>query len=170
MAVRRQFQRRPQRRKRVWARSNIRHLGASVTPLATDLLLEFKTKLGANALPGATVGAIRWNLLVTGVGANTLTDDVNKAFIGMIVAPDAVEAVDIDPLIHPHLNWMWWEIFPFHQGATGENTRPEVRETGSMRKLEELNETLWLVTNHTIETGTTGIQLDFGISTLLILP
>ena len=164
-----------QRRRRVWARDQDASTEAAGSVHAFQPLLTFQTALGSDLL-GCTVGRIRLTL-----GVRTLAGTANTgggSFYGLLVGPDTLDvAADFGPRSFPHLDWMWWTFIPSpsgHQvGVAGEEPAFDTYffDVKSMRKMEELGETLWFAKETTAVLGTAQtIEHSLGISTLLLLP
>ena len=157
-----------QRRKRVWARTSF-GLNYSAAAQSLDMLAALRTKLGAIP-PGATVGGIRLSLYFDYNAAHTAVADDATIFVGILVGPDTLDADDISPLSNLFLDWMYWERFQTHVGATADTRVGVERQIRSMRKLEEAGDTLWLAVDGTLGAGPTVQSLNGGHSTILLMP
>jgi len=150
------------RRRRVWARHQAT---ASVTTTASvvDLLALFEAAAGGRLSLGSTIGAVNLNLItVRTSGANVL-----PAFQwGLIVAGRTIDPADLDPLdisaaAGAHQDWMFWT-----SQAVASTVSSEQYRVKSMRKMEEVGQTLFLaMTSHNDP-----ISVAVTASTLLILP
>jgi len=160
--VARRFQSRAPRRQRVWARSF--SIGQGVTdpalPIIVDLFSQYRA-LGGNT-QGATVGRVRGEVdTIRSAGAGTHP----LMFVGLIVAPSSVDAVDIQPSTNPALDWMLWTIQTPGSVAFGDRLTLDIR---GMRKLDELGQLLWLVLEP--KDVVDDFNVEWSISTLLLLP
>lgn len=159
------------RRKRVWARQGINSVAVTVgAPAQINLLGSLQSALGGATPLGATVGPV----ILSGLQCRTssLVEVTPRIVLGVTVASVDIEAVDQDPAVaHQHLDWMLWSAFPAPSSAgvnlvIGDGPDGSFR-TASMRKLEEVQQTLWLVAG-TPDTGTFNVR--GYASTLVILP
>jgi hypothetical protein len=144
-------------RKFVWARRLI--LGAAVganTAVFSDLLSDFQTALGADAL-GVTVVRVRggWNyqggqILIAGIRIMTQSD------FATMVSPGQGPAAD------QYADWMGY--FPvFRNGAPADFQSQEI-DIQSSRKLEELGQGLLLsVSNPTLDPSVFNMDLSIGL-------
>lgn len=158
------------RRKRIWARTSINSVAiTNAAPQQTDLLDSLKLSLGGATPLGATVGPVILSGLQTRTSA--LVEVTPRIVLGVRVGSQAIEAVDQDPALQTMLDWMLWSGFPASSTATtnlviGDGPDGSYRSS-SMRKLEEVQETLWLCFG-TLDTGTFNVR--GWASTLVILP
>lgn len=158
------------RRKRIWARQGINSTAVTTAaPFQQDLLSTLKLSLGGAWPLGVTVGPIVLSGLQTRTSA--LVEVTPRIVIGVRVGAVNIEAVDQDPAADTMLDWMMWSAFPASSAATtnlviGDGPDGSFR-TSSMRKLEEVNDSLWLVVG-TPDTGTFNVR--GYASTLVILP
>jgi len=167
VARRRQFQARGPRRKRSWARATGALTGiTNAAPQQTDLLSTYKAVAGLNAVNGLTVARIRGNLdwgRSAGAGVRP------SVTLGIKVDGFAVEAVDMAPVDFlaggAHQDWMYWETGFSYPGLTTGRMSIDVK---SMRKIDELGDTLWLVAECLNPADT--YELSFGFSVLVLLP
>lgn len=137
--------RRTQRRKFVWDR-----VAGSIPGPATgaDLLANFRDQPGATHL-GATIMRVRGYV----IPSETLGTTGGAGIVGMRVDTwnEPVSEPTNQPIQQPDADWMAW--LPWNIGA-GEGARMQTSwnenaslwtvDVKSNRKLEELNETLWL--------------------------
>jgi len=157
----------PIRRKRVWARTRHTILDQTTNASLESLLADYRTDAGLTRNPpGVTVGGIRgriaWEPSAYAAG------QIDELAVGIVVAPDTVEAVDLDPAAFLHLDWMLYERFAFG-GAAGAHVNEFVVNVRSQRKMEELNEDLFVVFTPAMGTPRT-LDVTTQFSTLLILP
>jgi len=168
MAVRRVTRAVP--RKRIWARESQTATIVSGATVSIDMLADFKTAYGANQVLGATIARIRGQLVFESTGA------INAAFrsaAGIIVEASTGNQ---SPTTQPHSDWMWYrsegKALKFYASGNAVVTSVTERvvwpiEVKSMRKMQEINETL----NFQFENGVGNpgtYWLD--VSTLILLP
>jgi len=128
-----------------------------------DMLNLYEAAALSRVTAGTTVGGIRLSLaVVRSAGADVLPGLI----WGIKVAPRTIEAVDIDPAepaLGMHQDWMMWAF-------TSETPfKDENWSIKSMRKLEEVGETLFFVARPPDgQTDTYSFRLT--ASTLLLLP
>lgn len=142
------------------------------TPQRFDLLGAFETAVGAQIL-GATVVRGRGWYNWTATGA---LGTIARTNLGIIVAPESSTAAILDPgaTTGTELDWMYFQAhtFPGTYLATGAGTASQPRDyeyeldMKARRRMDELNQSLWLVVNSI----TTTAQLLFNASILLMLP
>ena len=125
-----------------------------------DLLSSFETSYGADLI-GCTVVRIIGQLQFV------FTTDPSLAVMGIMHGASTLDTVDVLPYTTPHLDWM------FYHAVTGESQgaalygRAEFDLRG-MRKIDELNETIWWAAERTVAAGATTV--DGQISCLVKLP
>jgi hypothetical protein len=149
------------RRKLVWARA---HLFANVLPSVVDLLQDFRTELDWTGTPGVTMMRLRADLLVTNAGATAPSDASvlfgvirwNIGSLGSIATPFTDAGAD------------WAAYGRMYVGAQGALSSQFTIDVRSMRKLEELQQTMALVFE--APTAETGTSITGTVSTLLALP
>ena len=152
----RHFAGKPQavRRKRVWNRQLINQGGiSSAGPQQINLLSGIEAS-GAGGYPlGWTVGPV----FLSGVAVRRTSASVttNESVVaGVTVSSRLIEAVDQDPTTQPMLDWMLFQAFQAPDATTtAQFSIDPAPGSRSMRKLDELNEGLWLVLG-TADTGT----------------
>jgi len=157
------------RRKLVWARTSTETTFATAapfTPFQADLLAGFVARYGADPV-GCTVARIRGYVQCT--STVTLTPLVVAARTG---TEGEVAATDFNPMTAGEYNdWMMYE--PMLAGLAAREPFGDVGarlvDIKSMRKLEELDETLFLYAGTDLAAAGT-IQLAFNLSVLLMLP
>ena len=165
-SVRRSVDRGP-RRKRVWVRRNyvvgaLSSAGASSIDLGSD----FELVAGQSFLPvGSTVLRTRISL---GVVRTAGVETAPHFHFGVLVGPTTLDADDMNPAVSTnfHLDWMLWRKMIVRNDTAGFQTAFEL-DVKAMRKLEELQSTVWAV--HGTITGDTYTIIG-GVSTLLALP
>jgi len=169
MAIRRSSNRRgtPQRRKLVWARTTptAPTFTAAGTTVLIPLLSRFETVYGADPV-GTTVMRIRAKLSFRSSTAGNQIRTV--AAIGVL--PAGVTAATVSPASQEHLDWMYWQTFHYEpviatEFATINMWDVDVR---AKRKMEELNQTLFLVIGNWHSADT--VNYSYSASTLLALP
>lgn len=157
------------RRKLVWARTSTETTFASAapfTPFQADLLAGFVARYGADPV-GCTVARIRGYLQV--LSTVTLTPVVVAARIG---TEGEVAATDFNPMTAGEYNdWMMYE--PMLAGLAARepfgDLGARIIDVKAMRKLEELDETLFLYAGTDLAAAGT-VTLTFNLSVLLMLP
>jgi len=177
MPTRRRFaaaqRRAPVRRKRSWAREIHSQILTSGTPVIQDMLADWKTRVGVNTMvPGATLGGFKGSLDFIGSTASGagLLDKTLR--VGLLVANENIEAVDVDwaaDTTARHQDWLYLNQQFWNQAAAspGFTNRFDIN-TRVMRKIEEVGETLWLFM---VATATTGdVSMAIQLSSLIILP
>ena len=157
------------RRKRIWARQPFLLSGIvnDTGPQQLDLM-------GALKLSGAGVSPLGWTcgpVFLSGLQVRrTASASVNSTVVlGVRVGSNLIEAIDHDPSDLPMLDWMLWGAFaaPDGVGAQFYGGDPPA-SSQSMRKLEEVNDNLWLVAGTHAITGT--FEVSGWSSVLVILP
>lgn len=157
------------RRKLVWARTSTETTFATAapfTPFQADLLAGFVARYGADPV-GCTVARIRGYLQVT----STVT--LTPVVVGIRTGTEGeVAATDFNPMAAGEYNdWMAYE--PLLAGLAAREPFGDVGarmvDIKSMRKLEELDETLFLYAGTDLAAAGT-VQLAFNLSVLLMLP
>lgn len=166
--------RRAPRRSRVWARRYVTMAPPAGTGTAVDLLADWKAAWGIQAnQPGITVGGIM--LDIGQVQTNARASSTDGAFVGIGVFDESNPAeVDRpnDPLTGMHSNWMWYQWLPVPGGTAGSTVSTFSAQAGpirirSKRKMQEINERLWLVVQ---PIGLTVVDYTFMSSVLLLQP
>lgn len=157
------------RRKLVWARTSTETTFASAapfTPFQADLLAGFVARYGADPV-GCTIARIRGYVQCT--STVTLTPLVVAIRTG---TEGEVAATDFNPMTAGEYNdWMAYE--PMLAGLAAREPFGDVGarmiDVKSMRKLQELDETLFLYAGTDLAAAGT-VQLAFNLSVLLMLP
>jgi hypothetical protein len=158
------------RRKLIWARTLSPFAGTAIaanTAGTFGLLTAFQTALGADVL-GCTVMRIRGHVSVLNqVGSH---HDVDLTW-GIAVAPTGTPAVQLDPELVPHYDWMQWENLQMtaENGlATDFAYIKSTVDVRSRRRMQELSQDLIFAYKnmHTVDAHT----LHVGLSVLLALP
>ena len=156
----------PRPRRRV----DIARASASASGLANgavqlvDVLATYDADLGVVEFPpGATCVGLKYSLRVA--SASLATNLATRFFWGFLVGPRTLDAADLDPSLNPHLNWMEWGARYIGFSTAGADV-PLVgagddgfRTVRSMRKLQELQETVWfaIVSNGNATTWAYGL-------------
>jgi len=138
---------RPARRKRVWFFSEAAQTHATPpSSQSTDVLADARTSLGVNGFPGWTISAI-----VGQIYADIITVAIGSTLDLRYGVVKASQQATISALPVPYQedgDFMWTETeFKILDNITGESNhgvRQEVR-VRSMRKLEEVDDTLFMV-------------------------
>lgn len=160
------------RRKRVWVRQATPVTLTGTTPLQIDMLGSLSL-IGREPPVGATIGGVRFGMSfnrTVGLGAN------DRITVGMLVGNVLNDADDQNPAVSLDLDWMFYRRFyaasindpaltPTPPGPTFAYDDVQVR---SMRRLEEYQQTFWMVLAGGLA-GSTWVG-DVTTSTLLILP
>lgn len=133
------------RRKFVWDRTN----GIIAGPATgVDLLAPFRSQPGATHL-GATVMRVRGYI----IPSEALTSTAGAGIVGMRVDTWNEDPLEISnqPVLQPDADWMFWgpwnvgtRATPFMETSWNHAASIWAVDVKSNRKLEELNETLWL--------------------------
>lgn len=163
--------RRVQRRRLVWARNSIETTittGGGNVPHQNDLLSGFNTRYGADAV-GLTIVRIRGIIGVSGTVAGL------PAVLAVRTGTEGeVAAAAFNPMTDGEYNdWMMYEpfiAFPDNANATAStDITARVIDVKSMRKLDELDQTLFLYAGSDTATAST-VTLRYNLSVLLMLP
>lgn len=152
MAVRRRQSRgfrRQVNRKFIWDRTNGILAGPNT---GVDLLAAFRSQPGATHL-GATITRVRGYI----IPSEALTTTAGAGIVGMRVDTwnEDVDAPENQPVLQPDADWMFWG--PWNVGVGEQRMVTSWNDSASIwtfdvksqRKLEELNETLWLFGDQT---------------------
>lgn len=154
--------RRGSARKKIW----VRDIVEAVTPVPDtifrrDLLADFRTQAGLSInLPGFTLGPFKIKIGIRfdiSVAAVTFTQD-DGYVVGIVV--DDINATAPSPLTSPNVDWAWYSWYPLSppddvsvvSTAAPTNTsllRSIEIDAKSMRKIEEVGQTAWLVVEAT---------------------
>lgn len=164
--------RRPKKRKLVWARTTGQFNIVAGTPQSADLLATFETAYGAQLL-GATIMRIRGYESYLETQAIQLTVTTH---VGIIVGPQDLDANDVDPSATTGAfnDWMSYTSHRYSGRylATGDATVPSLGplheysvDVKAKRRLEELNQSLWIVANSV----TNNFTYHYNLSILLAL-
>lgn len=141
-------------------------LAAPFTPFQADLLTGFNTRYGADLL-GITVARIRGYIVVNSTVANT------PLVVGARVGTEGeVASTDFNPMTAGEYNdWMLFEPFlaPIAAREPVADVSARVIDVRSMRKLDELDQTLFLYAGTDSATAGTA-SLFYNLSVLLMLP
>jgi len=160
----------PVRRKRVWARTRHTVLDGTNICSIEDLLADFRSDLGVTKnVPGTTIGGIVGRIVwePSAVAAGQL----DELTMGIIVAPDTVENVDIEAGsgAHQHLDWMWMLRTGWGGNSAGGIPMYVDLQIRAKRKLDEIGQTLWFSYCPGMGTPRT-VDMSLQLSTLLLLP
>jgi hypothetical protein len=154
------------RRKRIWARSSgALQFGSGGG--SEDLLSDFELAYGAQLI-GCTVARILGEISFRAAGAST---EVNpSAFAGILVEED--NGNDVYPFSQLHADWMFWrKAYALNRDAAGQDATAAASQihvpvdVKSMRKLDELNESLYLRFQ-----AEDAWNASWGLSVLVLLP
>lgn len=172
MARKRFFRRsRSARRKLIWVHGLDTDL-ATTTTGAIDVLSDFRTVMGITAnFPGATIARIRGAVQYIYDPAVAATS-LSGLLVGFVV--NEIGLASPQPLANPNADWMYREWLPDAQPgqvidpAAGAAMASWQFDVKSMRKLEEVNQTLVFTW---IRTSTPNLdELTVSTSVLLMLP
>jgi len=154
MALRRGFRPRGRglgrpRRRMEWARTFITSTAATVAggALATNLLTDFETALGASLL-GSTVLRIRGEIVSS---PDTQADSL--ATFGFIVTNEDIAAAAIEPVGDRYADWMGYGSHRYIAAPAAASLTLPLRthvDVKSKRKLMALEDTLWFVFQPTV--------------------
>ena len=155
----------------MWARTRHNVLNATSVVTLESLLGDYRAEAGLlKNPPGMTVGGIRGSYYWE-PDALPAAGSQDEFSVGILVAPDTVEAVDIDPsgASMQHLDWLWLDRRAWgNLSAAGTPFSHQVT-VRAQRKMEELNEDLFLAFAPGMGTPRT-LDITFQFSVLLILP
>ena len=156
-------------RKRIWARQNEVVTG-TVDGVHVDLLQEFEATYGAQLI-GSTVARVRGK-----VSARPTLDaptNVNPFItFGAIVLNTTGVGQDVAPLDEPHADWAFYEpCFALNRdiSTAGDFATAQVHcdvDIKSMRKIEELNQSFFLV----VQSPNVDWTVALSMSVLVLLP
>ena len=155
------------RRGRAWAPLNESVTLAAGATSDLNILQDFETALGANAVLGATVIRIRGSLWVH--PEDFVSDELIKMRAGIAVGGSGLDGNPYDS----ELSWMWRDSFIGITQMPGVTipivsaTRIEV-DSKAQRKLAQVNENLYLRLKN--DDATNGITIVCFLETLLLLP
>jgi len=154
------------RRKRVWSREPFLLAAvASGAPAQVDLLAVLKVSLGGGYPLGTTCGPVILSAITVRT-TGTPVPTTPSVVLGVRKSSSAIEAVDQDPSTLYMLDWLLWQ--PLRAAATIDTNAVQTQDehrSNSMRKLEEVNENLWLVAG----TDSTGTYSVTGWASTLVL-
>jgi len=169
MARRRRMLAPTPRRKRVWADTYFEDLGFAENALRSqDLLSDYVASGGSTQ--GVTVVRTVVQLLW---GINESHGPGDRITFGLIKGTQT--AADVaDPVAEPYADWAWnecrysgWE----HGLVTADASEKWVLDTKSMRRIDEVGETWWLIYQGTAPVTTTATyDVRCHARTLLLLP
>ena len=128
-----------------WARTNYSKLAAVATD-QVDLLLGFRNQYGITAnSPDWTLQRIRGLINFSAAQASALAT-------GLIVVAAIVEDVNVaglpTPVANPHEDWCMYQVGNPQNGFAGATANiilPVQFDSKAMRKLHQINRTVWLV-------------------------
>jgi len=156
------------RRKRIWffEENSLTFVGASSKSL--DVLGDARTSLGVNGFPGYTIGAIIGQLYVepTLVAAGETID----TRYGLVVASQQATIGSLPIPWQEDGDFMWTDTvfrsFVTTGGQDSHTDRTDVR-VRSMRKLEEVDDTLFLIVR---QNAATDVVVRWRLRLLLLVP
>lgn len=157
------------KRKMVWARFEHNFTDAS-TAQTLDLLSDWRTALGITQnLPGYTVVRIRAAVQML-FNFTAVSDDTG---IIHAVYVDTTSGIAADPQTAPNEDWLFWEWSPFTKYTSAGVADTDIIvtqtiDTKSMRKFEEINQTVWY--SWAVTGASTTISATIRGSMLLKLP
>lgn len=154
-------------RKRIWARQNAVGV-VGVDGTAVDLLQEFESTYGAQLI-GCTVARVRGKIVGQPQAAPTVADP-GVVWAALVLNETGVSQ-DVRPVSEPHADYMFYEpCFALKRDVAGSDfsTGQFICDVDikSMRKIEELNQSLWLVG----ESFDVGWSFRLSLSVLVLLP
>jgi len=152
-----------------WARTTLQLGGnnnITTTGVPFDLLTEFKTDAGLNmGVLGATVSRVHMSGAWEITSAPTLLS--GALAIGIIKTSGLGGAEVPRPLDDQHADWMWWSVY-YCDNAVGSRITLDGPDRSidvkSKRRLDELEDQLWLVLQLSTNGSMTGL---WDTSTLL---
>jgi len=158
------------RRKRIWADTQVTDLGFAEDALRSDdLLADYRAEAGANGT-GLTVQ----RTIVDGVffinEAHTPEDFLT---VGLIKGTKATADV-ADPITEPYADWAFLKTIYSGAGhglVTADVAQTFQIDTATMRKVDEIGETWWLIYRGSAPiTATATYTLRARVRTLILLP
>ena len=159
----------PIRRRRVWARENHTFLDLGAAVSIQSLTTDYRADRGIVKMdPGTTIGGIRGRITVV-PGTSPAAATADSLLWGIIVAPDTVDSVDIDPAFL-HLDWMAYGRFawgPFVAASGLGYPLHDELSVRAMRKLDEIGHDVFMAVGASAA-GT--VDLVVTTSVLLLLP
>jgi hypothetical protein len=165
------------RRRKVWARQwgeDHPAVGQPGTPVQTDLLGGFGAAMGSNE-PGMTLARVVGSFYLT-YEAGSLAGGSSEVGIGLLSSSDLINA-GIGPMSNEYVDWFYHQQHHLYTPSVG----GELSEGGgnhrwdidlrSMRKLDEIGDSLWLVTQ-TWGTGSVTVVpiVNWSLNMLMLLP
>ena len=149
------------RRRSVWARSQGNtNIGAN--SMAIDLLDAYRETEGTGGIAGCTVGRIRFQLAYTAAsGASMPVVGITRADRTVTNVPNPANQND------QFADWMFWQACPL--AGTGSDAAAFCDiDVKSMRKLDEVNQTVYFVAQNVGDGG--DLVAYYASSVLLLLP
>ena len=145
------------RRKKVWARTIQTDTNPADVPYFVDLMEDFRTAMGITInLPGFTVGPIKIKIGLR-FDIEVVQSQQMGYTVGLVVSDLA--GTPPNPQIQPDVDWMWWAWYPLvpPQEQVLVSSTPVAQtvltsieiDCNSMRKMEEVGQTLFLVISAT---------------------
>lgn len=138
---------------------------------ASDLLNDFRIVNGGAQPVGSTIGRVRMDITFTTAGASP--GSTTGLIGGLIIGTSSlVDVPDPGTADERYADWMWWRFLSIHRNsslvnATGVSVATFEVDVKSMRRMEELQETLWLVFDNP---SPATINVSVTASVLLMLP
>jgi len=166
MVMRKKFVAAGPRRQRVWARLSFTSIlvGASATSFQ-DLLTGYKVVSGQIDFAGYTIARMRVSMLY----AATSGVVVELIPWGILVGPSSLDNVDIGPVEFPYLDWMAYGYLKTGSPTFTERAGTDAVDIRSMRRINELQENLWLGVQQPATVGNT-TEIHWGVDILLLKP
>lgn len=177
------------RRKLIWARmapaiTSLGRVAGGVgqTVETQDLLQTYRTLAGITRGPvGLTVMRVRLQVTYVAVGTNGVAADylVHGMYFGIRVEDfnsallqETTEVPDLGPQLDPHADWMaWGRVQPVATYPTDNIVATADVDVRSMRKIDELGQTLVLAMQTTVSSASQAtINCSATTSVLLALP
>jgi len=157
------------RRKRVWADSQIIDTGFAESALrSNDLLNGYRAAGGSTN--GVTVQRTIIDIVWTINEAHTFADDLTLALIKGTTATADVA----DPVLEQYADWAWIQTSyagESHGLVTADAAMHLHIDTSTMRKIDEIGETWWLIIKGTApQTADATYDYYARVRTLLLLP
>lgn len=127
--------------------------GTAGTEDRFDLLADWRAKMGITAnLPDMTISRVRANVTVSMGAAQAPTFANSCVQVGLIVLPSTIASTSIpNPVTDPWNDWLYWNSHAINFDSAvnfGTLTQPlvetTVMDTKAMRRMKNIDDTLWL--------------------------
>jgi len=147
-------------RKKVWGTRQADVVVTPGTTILTNLGSDFFTVQGLAAMPaGCTVGPFIINLWAGGTTNDASSASHHSLTAGIVVAPSTADADDLRPFTNTYLQWAWWERWSWNQQAATPDGLQIHREIRSMRKFDEIGNSVFLALDAEALAGNIGVDI-----------